>query len=81
MSGLFCRDASSEDEARIDYFFTKNVETREIGVCRDYWAGRDAEDREAIRKERKRKDKKKEVNPNIYQVSDHYPIYAIINIE
>ena len=72
---------SSEDEARIDYFFTKNVETREIGVCRDYWAGRDAEDREAIRKERKRKDKKKEVNPNIYQVSDHYPIYAIINIE
>ena len=70
---------SSESEARIDYFFTKNVETREIGVCRNYWAGKDAEDREAIRKERKRKDKKK-VNPNIYQVSDHYPIYVKINI-
>ena len=70
---------SSEAEARIDYFFTKNVKAREVGVCRDYWAGRDAKDREAVRKERKRK-ARKEVNPNIYQVSDHYPIYAIINI-
>lgn len=70
---------SSESEARIDYFFTKNVETRKIGVYRNYWAGKDGENIEAIRKETRRKDKKT-VNPDIYQVSDHYPIWAIINI-
>lgn len=70
---------SSESEARIDYFFTKNVEIKKMGVYRNYWAGKDRANREAIRRETRRKDKRT-VDPDIYQVSDHYPIWAIINI-
>lgn len=70
---------SVKSEARIDYFFTKNVRTKRSGVYKGCWAGRDSTNKEAVKKELERPDKTT-VNPNIYQVSDHYPIWATFNI-